>query len=270
MAEEGAQAAAAVEAATGTEAAAPVTEAAPQEQPTATPSEEGKRKREEFESEPAEGDAPPAVLPRTEPAVEPAAEAPATENVTPAAEAQAPAATETAAEEGTAPNGEATPATTAAPESAPGMTFPAPIPTTATVSAAPMAGTVEETVECPSGLVGRLIGKGGETISSLQAQCGAHIQIDQETGGPDAPAKKVTITGYPQSVAAGKHLVAELLNAPPGGPPTQVPASAVHTNTKVFADTLLYVQGEGANQRVIPCPPGIVGRVIGKVHSGSL
>ena len=35
------------------------------------------------------------------------------------------------------------------------------------------------TVDCPKGMVGRVIGKSGETIKALQSYSGALIQIDQ-------------------------------------------------------------------------------------------
>ena len=40
-------------------------------------------------------------------------------------------------------------------------------------------GAVTQIVPCPPGLVGRVIGKGGETIRELQQRSGASIQIDQ-------------------------------------------------------------------------------------------
>jgi far upstream element-binding protein len=43
----------------------------------------------------------------------------------------------------------------------------------------PGEGEVEERVSCPSTLVGRIIGRGGETIRSLQGGSGAHILVDQ-------------------------------------------------------------------------------------------
>ncbi len=40
-------------------------------------------------------------------------------------------------------------------------------------------GEITRTLECPAGIVGRIIGRGGETIRSLQTGSGAHITIDQ-------------------------------------------------------------------------------------------
>lgn len=66
---------------------------------------------------------------------------------------------------------------------------------------------VTQEVDCPPMMVGRLIGKGGETIKSLESQNGAKIQIDQDT-------KKVSITGSAAAVANTLRAVNELLAAP--------------------------------------------------------
>lgn len=57
----------------------------------------------------------------------------------------------------------------------------APEPTAATVSApaAPAINQVKKQVECPMHIVGKIIGRGGETIRSLQTASGAHILINQ-------------------------------------------------------------------------------------------
>ncbi|GFH23567.1 WW domain-containing protein, partial [Haematococcus lacustris] len=41
------------------------------------------------------------------------------------------------------------------------------------------AGEATRSMECPAGIVGRIIGRGGETIRSLQSASGAHILVDQ-------------------------------------------------------------------------------------------
>jgi KH domain len=43
----------------------------------------------------------------------------------------------------------------------------------------PSAGDMSENVECPPGIVGRIIGRGGETIRGLQQASGAHIVVNQ-------------------------------------------------------------------------------------------
>ena len=42
-------------------------------------------------------------------------------------------------------------------------------------------GDANEAMEIPQQMVGRVIGRGGETIKGLQAQSGCHITIDQVT-----------------------------------------------------------------------------------------
>ncbi len=68
-------------------------------------------------------------------------------------------------------------------------------------------------MECPKAVVGRVIGKGGETIKSLQKQYGTSIQIDQSTNpckitvaGPDVACQACerAITDVSVKLAAGK------------------------------------------------------------------
>lgn len=68
-------------------------------------------------------------------------------------------------------------------------------------------------------MVGRVIGKGGETIKALQKQYGVNIQIDQQV-----EPNKITIAGAPTSVANAVVCVQEIINggnplaAQPAGP----------------------------------------------------
>lgn len=73
-----------------------------------------------------------------------------------------------------------------------------------------------EVLECPKAMVGRIIGKGGETIKDLQKRFNASIQIDQGS----TPCK-ITITGPSQMLTAAKRAIEELLRStttqPAGG-----------------------------------------------------
>lgn len=52
-------------------------------------------------------------------------------------------------------------------------------------------------MECPKHLVGRVIGRGGETIQMLQAKTGARIQIDQNVADVrNHITKVITAIGY--------------------------------------------------------------------------
>jgi len=71
-------------------------------------------------------------------------------------------------------------------------------------------------VECSKALVGRVIGRGGETINDLQNKSGTRIQIDQQV--PDGQPCKITITGPPPNVQTAVAMVNEVMkNGPPRG-----------------------------------------------------
>lgn len=99
-------------------------------------------------------------------------------------------------------------------------------------------GVLTDAVTCPAALVGRLIGKGGETIKYLQGQTGTKIQIDHQASGE---LKKVSIQGpTSDSIDRAKVLMKEILDA--DGPSS----------------------GPGDTFETVDCPPGIVGRIIGR------
>mmetsp|Transcript_29145 Transcript_29145/g.36582 ORF Transcript_29145/g.36582 Transcript_29145/m.36582 type:complete len:403 (-) Transcript_29145:361-1569(-) len=102
--------------------------------------------------------------------------------------------------------------------------------------------SITETMECEQGIVGRIIGKGGETIRYLQASSSCHIQIDQNF--PQGVPRKIVITGTPERVEAARKLVQDVIdNGPPEiGPP---PGQTWITQT-------------------IDCGQSVVGRVIGR------
>lgn len=62
------------------------------------------------------------------------------------------------------------------------------------------------TVDCPKSMVGRVIGKNGETIKALQSYTGALIQIDQTV-----EPTKVTISGTPQSLNLAVSMVSDIV-----------------------------------------------------------
>ena len=66
------------------------------------------------------------------------------------------------------------------------------------------------TLECPKNLVGRVIGRGGETINELQNKSGTRIQIEQ-TSDPC----KVVITGSVQAVQIGVQMVTAVMSHGP-------------------------------------------------------
>jgi far upstream element-binding protein len=80
---------------------------------------------------------------------------------------------------------------------------------------------VSKVIECNKAIVGRVIGKGGDTIKTLQRNFGANIQIDQTTD-----PMKITIAGQPSAVEAAAAAVKEIVeggNPYLGGPGGQQP-----------------------------------------------
>lgn len=101
---------------------------------------------------------------------------------------------------------------------------------------------ITRSVECPASMVGKLIGRGGETIKSLQATSGAHVAIDQS--GAEGEPRFVTISGPRRNVEVASELVENLL---------------LGTGA---AGGLLIVPGQIT--RALECPKERVGKIIGR------
>lgn len=111
-----------------------------------------------------------------------------------------------------------------------GLPFNSPSPLPSATGVLPIAAgstPSAQTLECAKMYVGRIIGRGGETINIIQGRTGARVQIEQNV--PEGTPCKVNITGLPQCVAMAAQLVQDIiingpnrLSAPPamgGGPP---------------------------------------------------
>ncbi|OBZ91205.1 Far upstream element-binding protein 1 [Choanephora cucurbitarum] len=61
-------------------------------------------------------------------------------------------------------------------------------------------------VTVPSSAVGLIIGRGGETVRSMQEQSGARVKIDP-TNDPNAKERTVNISGDPKAVSIAKQMV---------------------------------------------------------------
>ncbi|GLC41028.1 hypothetical protein PLESTF_001072600 [Pleodorina starrii] len=109
---------------------------------------------------------------------------------------------------------------------------------------APASSEAQETLECPPGIVGRVIGRGGETIRTLQQASGAHILVNQDF--PEGVPRLIVITGVQEAVQRATSMVSELI-------------SGDHVNTQ----SVIQRFGVGATE-VVDCPKTMVGRIIGK------
>uniref|UniRef100_A0AAY4BAS4 K Homology domain-containing protein n=1 Tax=Denticeps clupeoides TaxID=299321 RepID=A0AAY4BAS4_9TELE len=96
----------------------------------------------------------------------------------------------------------------------------------------------------PDGMVGFIIGRGGEQISRLQQESGCKIQIAPDSGG--MPERSVTLTGAPDSILTAKRLLSEIVEK-------GRPAPAFHHN-----------DGPGMSVQEVLIPASKAGLVIGK------
>lgn len=79
---------------------------------------------------------------------------------------------------------------------------------------------VKQLMECPKNMVGRVIGKGGETIKLLQKTFTVNIQINQQV-----EPMKISIQGAPGAVQTALNAIQDIIaggnpfaNGPGGGP----------------------------------------------------
>jgi len=78
-------------------------------------------------------------------------------------------------------------------------------------------GQFTDYVAVPSNKCGLIIGKGGETIKSINQQTGAHCEVDRNAP-PDARDKNFVIRGTPEQVERAKQMILEKIGMPgPGG-----------------------------------------------------
>lgn len=71
-----------------------------------------------------------------------------------------------------------------------------------------------DTETCMQGIVGRIIGRGGETIRALQQASQAHIVVDQNY--PEGQPRRVNISGRQDAVDRAAKMVQELISGEPG------------------------------------------------------
>jgi rRNA processing protein Krr1/Pno1 len=78
-------------------------------------------------------------------------------------------------------------------------------------------GEVTKVISCPHEMVGRIIGRAGQTILSLQQASQAKIVVDQDPERfPDGAPRDVRLIGMAHCVDRAEKMVVELMNAEPG------------------------------------------------------
>ncbi|XP_050948424.1 far upstream element-binding protein 1 isoform X1 [Labeo rohita] len=104
--------------------------------------------------------------------------------------------------------------------------------------------SLSEEFKVPDGMVGFIIGRGGEQISRIQQDSGCKIQIAPDSGG--MPERSVTLTGSPDSIQTAKRLLTDIVEK-------GRPSPAFHHN-----------DGPGMSVQEIMIPASKAGLVIGK------
>ncbi|XP_051630757.1 far upstream element-binding protein 2-like [Manacus candei] len=111
----------------------------------------------------------------------------------------------------------------------------------------PPRTTVTEEYRVPDGMVGLIIGRGGEQINKIQQDSGCKVQISPDSGG--LPERSVSLTGSPEAVQKAKALLDDIVSRGRGGPPGPFPDSA---------------NGQNGTVQELMIPAGKAGLVIGK------
>uniref|UniRef100_A0A6Q2Y9X9 K Homology domain-containing protein n=1 Tax=Esox lucius TaxID=8010 RepID=A0A6Q2Y9X9_ESOLU len=99
----------------------------------------------------------------------------------------------------------------------------------------------------PDGMVGLIIGRGGEQINKIQQDSGCKVQIAPDSGG--LPERSVSLTGTTESIQKAKILLDEIVSRGRGTPP-----SSFHEATN----------GQSGSVQEMMIPAGKAGLVIGK------
>ena len=103
-------------------------------------------------------------------------------------------------------------------------------------------------IECPASMVGKVIGRGGETIRALQSAADCRISVNQDF--PPDQAREITISGSTEAVERAIVMVKEVINAEPG-------------SAQMVIQSICQSQGIG-NTEVVLAPKSIIGRIIGR------
>jgi hypothetical protein len=124
------------------------------------------------------------------------------------------------------------------------------------------------TVDCPKSMVGRVIGKNGETIKALQTYTGALIQIDQTV-----EPTKVTISGTPHSLSLAVSMVTDVVKGTFKGfallRQIANPATARGAMPNMVQPRPVYAPGYGLIPPSQVCTHAAVGQITGLLCAGA-
>ncbi|KAJ8363085.1 hypothetical protein SKAU_G00119160 [Synaphobranchus kaupii] len=107
--------------------------------------------------------------------------------------------------------------------------------------------SMTEDYRVPDGMVGLIIGRGGEQINKIQQDSGCKVQIAPDSGG--LPERTVSLTGNPDAIQKAKMFLDEIVSRGRGTPP-----SSFHESTN----------GQSGSMQEMMIPAGKAGLIIGK------
>eukprot|EP01034_Spumella_vulgaris_P030353 gene30353-37555_t len=76
-------------------------------------------------------------------------------------------------------------------------------------------GEGKQQMDVPKSIVGKIIGRGGETIGMIQRKSGARVQVEQNV--PEGTPCKIMMSGSPQALQAATTLIQEIIMSAPDG-----------------------------------------------------
>lgn len=137
----------------------------------------------------------------------------------------------------------------------------------------PSAGSdsIEEKIGIPNGFVGYIIGKGGESITSMQRKSGCRVQIQKEHEmEPGTTQRIITLTGAtPEAVSMCRGIIEEMVQErarlnDQGRGGSSYSGSGPGSNAAGQAAQLQNALSEGQSHVTVAVPNSDVGLVIGK------
>jgi len=117
---------------------------------------------------------------------------------------------------------------------------------------------MSDIVDCPQHLVGRVVGRGGETVREIETKTGCRISIDQNF--PQGVPRKITITGQASAILQAKQYIHGVMEVGPVALKNGPAAAAPPRGGGIPAA----IRNAGPANKIISCDPALVGKIIGR------
>ena len=120
------------------------------------------------------------------------------------------------------------------------MSMPASLPGMMPQSYSAPGPQTQQTIECAKQQVGKLIGKGGETIQIIQLKSGAKVQIDQHV--PEGTPCKINMQGTAHALALAAQIIFEIIANGPNRIMSMPNASTTGTSYPAIGNPMTSMQ----------------------------